>query len=149
MKITSLKAIEILDSRGKPTVRTFVTLADNSVHSASVPSGASTGSHEALELRDDDKTKHLGQGVLKAVQNVNTLIANEIVGLEVEDPKTIDKKMLTLDGTEHKSNLGANAILSVSLAVHRAAAHVKGMPLWKFINTYYFADRKPSFPQLW
>ncbi len=148
MKITSLKAIEILDSRGKPTVRTFVTLDDNSVHSASVPSGASTGSHEALELRDGDTTKHLGQGVLKAVQNVNTTIAKEIVGMDVSNPRTIDEKMLTLDGTEHKSNLGANAILSVSLAVHRAAAHEKKLPLWKFINTYYFTNRKPSFPQL-
>ncbi len=148
MKITSLKAIEILDSRGKPTVRTFVTLDDHSVHSASVPSGASTGSHEALELRDGDTTKHLGQGVLKAVQNVNTTIAKEIVGMDVSNPRTIDEKMLTLDGTEHKSNLGANAILSVSLAVHRAAAHEKKLPLWKYINTYYFADRKPSFPQL-
>lgn len=148
MKITSLKAIEILDSRGKPTVRSFVTLEDGSVHAASVPSGASTGSHEALELRDADEKRQLGQGVLRAVENVNTLIAHELKGMEVSDPRSIDKRMLELDGTEHKSKLGANAILSVSLAVHRAAAHAKKMPLWKFINTYYFSDRKPSFPRL-
>ncbi|HRN71122.1 MAG TPA: phosphopyruvate hydratase, partial [Candidatus Woesebacteria bacterium] len=148
MKIISLKAIEILDSRGKPTVRAFVTLEDNSVHSASVPSGASTGSYEALELRDNDKTKHLGQGVLKAVANVNGPIAEKIVGMDITEPKHIDEVMLQLDGTEHKEKLGANAILAVSLAVHRAAATSQNMPLWQFINTYYFTDRKPSFPQL-
>lgn len=148
MKITSLKAIEILDSRGKPTVRAFVTLDDGSVHAASVPSGASTGSHEAHELRDGDEKRHLGQGVLKAVDNINGPIAKKIVGMDSTNPRTIDEKMLSLDGTEHKEKLGANAILAVSLAVHRAAAHAAKQPLWQFINTYYFSDRKPSFPRL-
>lgn len=150
MKITSLNAIEILDSRGKPTVRTFVTLEDGSVHSASVPSGASTGSHEAHELRDGDKSRHLGQGVLTAVKNVNEIIAKKIVGQQVTEPSEIDTIMIALDGTEHKSKLGANAILSVSLAVNRAAAHTKNLPLWQFINEYYFGsiERKPSFPRL-
>jgi enolase len=149
MKITSLKAIEIFDSRGKPTVRTFVTLEDGSIHSASVPSGASTGSHEALELRDNDEKRELGQGVLKAVENVNDSIAKKIVGQDVRNPKEVDIQMITLDGTEHKSNLGANAILSVSLAVHRAAAHSQKLPLWKFINGYYFHSvRKPHYPRL-
>lgn len=148
MKITSLKAIEILDSRGKPTVRAFVTLEDNSIHSASVPSGASTGSHEAHELRDGDEKRHLGQGVLKAVENVNGKIAEKVMGQEVTDPREIDKIMLELDATELKTNLGANAILAVSLAIHRAAAHAKNMPLWQFINEYYFETRKPSFPRL-
>src|SRR3989344_3290624 len=148
MKITSVKAIEILDSRGKPTVRTFVTLDDESLHQASVPSGASTGKHEALELRDNDQKPHLGQGVLNAVANVNELIAQKIVGQDVLDPEKIDEIMIELDGTENKSKLGANAILSVSLAVTRAASHASEKPLWKFINEYYFNGRKPSFPRL-
>lgn len=147
MKITSLKAIEILDSRGKPTVRTFVTLEDNSVHSSSVPSGASTGQHEAVELRDGDESRHLGQGVLKAVENVNTHIAQAIVGQEC-DPKTIDKIMLDLDGTENKGKLGANAILSVSQAVTKAAAATAKLPLWKYINQYFFNSKTPAFPRL-
>ncbi len=148
MKITSLKAIEIFDSRGKPTVRAFVTLEDNSIHAASVPSGASTGSHEALELRDGNEKKNLGQGVLRAVENVNGPITKAIVSKVVIKPDEIDKIMIELDGTEHKSKLGANAILAVSLAVHRAAAHVTKKPLWQFINEYYFSSRKPSFPRL-
>lgn len=148
MKITSVKALEILDSRGKPTIRTFITLEDGSVHQASVPSGASTGSHEALELRDGDNKRHLGQGVLKAVENVNKSIAAVITGMDILEPRKIDEEMLKLDGTENKSKLGANAILSVSLAATRAAAYVSKKPLWKFINEYYFADRKPSFPRL-
>ena len=148
MKITSVKAIEILDSRGKPTVRTFITLDDGSLHQASVPSGASTGKHEALELRDNDQKHHLGQGVLNAVANVNGLIAQKIVGQDVLDPEKIDEIMIELDGTENKSKLGANAILSVSLAVNRAAAHVSKKPLWQFINENYFNGRKPSFPRL-
>lgn len=151
MKIKEIKALEILDSRGKPTIRAFVTLDDGSIHSASVPSGASTGTHEALELRDGDKSRFLGQGVLKAVENVNTHIAKSLVGVEVSDPRKLDEVMLKMDGTENKSKLGANAILSVSLAVHRAAAYAADMPLWKFINTYYFfGDHtiEPSFPRL-
>ncbi len=148
MKITSLNAIEIMDSRGKPTVRAFIKLEDGSVHQASVPSGASTGSHEALELRDEDKKRHLGQGVLKAVENVNKVIAPQIIGQNILEPKKLDEMMLKLDGTENKSKLGANAILSVSLAATRAAAYASKKPLWKFINEYYFSGRKPSFPRL-
>jgi enolase len=148
MNITSLKALEILDSRGKPTVRTFLTLEDGSVHTASVPSGSSTGSHEALELRDGDVKRHLGQGVLKAVENVNTLIAKELINKDISSPERLDTLMLELDGTKDKSKLGANAILSVSLAAHRAAAHAERMPLWEYINQTYFIDRKPSFPRL-
>lgn len=151
MKIKEIKALEILDSRGKPTIRAFVTLDDGSVHKASVPSGASTGTHEALELRDGDTSKFLGQGVQKAVQNVNSQIAKTLVGQEIADPRKLDEIMLKMDGSENKSKLGANAILSVSLALHRAAAYAADMPLWKFINTYYFIGDhtiEPSFPRL-
>ena len=153
MKITDIKSIEILDSRGNPTVRTFITLDDGTTHSSSVPSGASTGSHEAVELRDGDNNRYSGNGVLKAVENVNTKIKNAIVGMET-DPNAIDSKLLELDGTPDKSNLGANAILSVSMSVVRAAAHAQNFPLWKFMHSYYFSPtptsdlRPPSFPQL-
>lgn len=146
MKITELRSIEILDSRGNPTVRSFVTLEDGSIHSSSVPSGASTGSHEAAELRDEDKTRYMGKGVLKAVENVNSAIKNVVVGMNT-DPESVDRRMIDLDGTENKSRLGANAILSVSQAVVRAAAHTEKKPLWQFINEYYFKGT-PTFPQL-
>lgn len=152
MKITNLNAIEILDSRGKPTVRTFLTLEDGSTHTASVPSGASTGAHEAHELRDGDMKRHMGQGVMKAVENVNTSIANIIKNRDVTDLNAIDNAMIQLDGTENKEELGANAILSVSMAAVRAAAHVEKKPLWKFINEYYFSSPKlqatAAFPRL-
>jgi len=147
MKITNLASLEILDSRGNPTVRTIVTLEDGTTHSSSVPSGASTGSHEAVELRDEDNARYLGKGVLKAVENVNTTIKDAIVGMEA-DPNSIDEAMLTLDGTPNKAKLGANAILSVSQAVVKAAAHAKGQPLWKFMNEYFFAGKPVGFPQL-
>ncbi len=148
MKITEVHSLEILDSRGNPTVRTFITLADGSTHPSSVPSGASTGSHEAVELRDNDNTRYMGKGVLKAVENVNTKLKTAIVGMEA-DPNSIDDKLLELDGTPNKENLGANAILSVSLAVCRAAAHTENVPLWKFLNQYYFSNHQsPAFPQL-
>lgn len=147
MKITDIKSLEILDSRGNPTVRTFVTLEDNSVHTSSVPSGASTGSHEAVELRDEDSSRYMGKGVKKAVENVNTLIKTALIGMEA-DPNSIDTKLLELDGTPNKAKLGANAILSVSQAVVRAAAHAKGQPLWKFMNEYYFEEKPIAFPQL-
>lgn len=147
MKIKDISAIQILDSRGNPTVRTFITLEDGSIHSSSVPSGASTGSHEAVELRDEDKSKYMGKGVLKAVENVNTKIKSAIIGMEA-DPNSIDNKLLELDGTPNKANLGANAILSVSLAICRAASHAEGKPLWKFLNSYYFAGKPVGFPQL-
>jgi enolase len=147
MKITNLAALEILDSRGNPTVRAIVTLEDGTTHSSSVPSGASTGSHEAVELRDEDNSRYMGKGVLKAVENVNTTIKNVVVGKEA-DPNSIDQIMLDLDGTTNKAKLGANAILSVSQAVVKAAAHAKGQPLWKFMNEYFFAGKPVGFPQL-
>lgn len=147
MKITDIHSLEILDSRGNPTVRTFLTVDDGSVHSASVPSGASTGSHEAVELRDEDTKRYMGKGVLQAVKNVNTTIKEAVVGREA-DPNTIDEVMLTLDGTPNKAKLGANALLSVSQAVVKAAAHTKKQPLWKFMNEYYFTGTTPAFPQL-
>ncbi|MDF2844969.1 MAG: eno [Herbinix sp.] len=113
---------EILDSRGNPTVEAEVFLADGSMGRAAVPSGASTGAFEAVELRDGDKSRYLGTGVRKAVDNVNKLIAKEIVGMEATQQTEIDAKMLALDGTDNKGKLGANAILSVSLAVAKAAA---------------------------
>jgi enolase len=147
MKITNLAALEILDSRGNPTVRTIVTLEDGTTHSSSVPSGASTGSHEAVELRDEDNSRYMGKGVLKAVENVNTTIKNVVVGKEA-DPNSIDQIMIDLDGTTNKAKLGANAILSVSQAVVKAAAHAKNQPLWKFMNEYFFAGKPVGFPQL-
>lgn len=146
MKISNLQAIEILDSRGNPTIRTFLTLDDNSIHTASVPSGASTGSKEAYELRDGDLTRYKGKGVLKAVSNVNTVIKDALVGIDA-DPKTIDQMLISLDGTENKSKLGANAILSVSMATARAAAGSENVPLWKFLHDYFF-EEKPQFPHL-
>jgi enolase len=147
MKIKTVRALEVLDSRGKPTVRAFVTLEDRSTFSASVPSGASTGSHEAVELRDNDKKRYLGSGVSQAVEHINTTISVALVGQEA-DPIHIDELLIKLDGTENKSHLGANAILAVSEAVVRAAAHAMQMPLWKFINSYYFTGRTCSFPRL-
>ena len=147
MKITDVKSLEILDSRGNPTVRTFVTLDDGSQHVSSVPSGASTGSHEAVELRDEDNSRYMGKGVQKAVENVNTVIKEVVVGMEA-DPNSIDMKMLELDGTPNKAKLGANAILSVSQAVVKAAAHTQNKPLWEFMNSYFFSSKSVGFPQL-
>ncbi|MGI8419091.1 MAG: phosphopyruvate hydratase [Candidatus Levyibacteriota bacterium] len=134
MKIKSIYARQILDSRGNPTVECDVMLEDGTLGRAAVPSGASTGSHEAIELRDGDKTKYLGKGVLKAVENVNTTIAKEIVGKNAGEQKDIDELMCNLDGTENKSKLGANAILSVSLAVAKAEAHSQKLPLYAYLN---------------
>ena len=135
-KIRSVEAWEILDSRGNPTVRASVTLDDGSIGVASVPSGASTGSHEALELRDGEK-RYGGKGVLKAVSNVNFVIAKAVKGMDANDLRKLDATMIALDGTENKSKLGANAILSVSLAVARAAAVSAKMPLYAFIRKAY------------
>jgi len=128
--ILQIKAREILDSRGNPTVSAKVVLAGGAVGKSSVPSGASTGTHEALELRDDDPARYLGKGVLKAVANVNDLIAPKLKGLDVRSQKEIDGLMLRLDGTPAKKNLGANAILAVSMAVADAAAKAAGLPLY-------------------
>ncbi len=132
--ITSIQAMEILDSRGNPTVRVFVELNDGSRSAASVPSGASTGENEAIELRDGDKNRYLGKGVLQAVDNVNTVISPELVGMSAGDQNRVDFKMLELDGTENKSKLGANAILGVSMAVARAAAQSAGLPLYRYLG---------------
>ena len=133
-EIQDIKAIEILDSRGNPTVEVDVILKNGIIGRASVPSGASTGSKEALELRDEDPNRYQGKGVLKAVNNVNTLIRANLIGRDVLDFKAIDELMIKLDGTDNKSSLGANATLGVSLACVRAAALAKKMPLYKFIG---------------
>ncbi|MCT4552611.1 MAG: phosphopyruvate hydratase [Alphaproteobacteria bacterium] len=133
-KITKIIAREILDSRGNPTVEADVILESGAKASACVPSGASTGIHEAVELRDGDKARYLGKGVLKAVENVNTKIADAIVGMDVTDQEAIDRKMIEIDGTENKGNLGANAILAVSLACARVAAQEKGISLYKYLG---------------
>ncbi|MBU6338782.1 MAG: phosphopyruvate hydratase [Rickettsiales bacterium] len=133
-KINLVKAREILDSRGFPTLEAEIHLSDGSIALAAVPSGASTGSLEACELRDNDKTKFLGKGVLKAVENVNTKIAKKLIGLEPFNQKSIDQMMIEMDGTENKSNLGANAILAVSLAVAKAAAMSKKIPLFEYLG---------------
>jgi len=132
--IQSIQAREILDSRGNPTVEVDVTLACGVVGRAAVPSGASTGEHEAIELRDGDKSRYLGKGVQKAVKNVDTLIAPKLIGLDATDQLTIDATMLKIDGTETKSKLGANAILAVSLATAKAAAAALKQPLFKYIG---------------
>lgn len=133
-EIQDIKAREILDSRGNPTVEVDVTLKNGVVGRASVPSGASTGSKEALELRDEDPNRYQGKGVQKAVNNVNTLIRANLIGRDVLDYKAIDELMIKLDGTDNKSSLGANATLGVSLACVRAAALSKKMPLYQFIG---------------
>ena len=132
--IISVHAREILDSRGNPTLEVEVVTASGASGRAAVPSGASTGEHEALELRDGDKARFGGKGVLKAVANVNDIIAKEIVGMEVTDQVGIDRTMIALDGTPTKSKLGANAILGVSLAVAKAAADYLGMPLYRYMG---------------
>ncbi|MYM65069.1 phosphopyruvate hydratase [Pseudomaricurvus sp. HS19] len=132
-KIVDVKAYEVLDSRGNPTVNADVILESGVVGSACAPSGASTGSREALELRDGDKSRYLGKGVLKAVANVNTTIKSLLVGMDVADQRALDQAMIDADGTENKANLGANAILAVSLAAAKAAAADKGIPLYAHI----------------
>ena len=134
LEIIDVYAREVLDSRGNPTVEVEVTLDDGTVGRAIVPSGASTGESEALELRDGDKSRYLGKGVLKAVKNVNDIIAPEIIGLYADDQVGIERVLLQLDGTPFKKNLGANAMLGVSLACARAAAESYGMPLYKYIG---------------
>ncbi|SEI56504.1 enolase [Allopseudospirillum japonicum] len=131
--ISSIKALEVLDSRGNPTVMATVTLEDGSTGSACAPSGASTGSREALELRDGDKSRYLGKGVLKAVENIQGAIAQHLQGMNAYDQAAIDRAMLALDGTENKSHLGANAMLAVSLATAKAAAQSKGIELYAHI----------------
>jgi len=132
--IESISALEVLDSRGNPTVEVEVVLMDGSWGRAAVPSGASTGTHEALEMRDGDKKRYGGKGTLKAVENVNGPIADELFGFDAAEQREIDLAMLALDGTPNKSNLGANAILGVSLAVAKAAANSLGLPLYRYLG---------------
>jgi enolase len=133
MKITNIQAQELLDSRGNPTVESTITLQNGISTSAMIPSGSSTGKYEAVELRDGDESRYLGKGVLKAVENVNTKIAQVVVGMDVENQEEIDQAMIALDGTENKSQLGANAILSVSIATVKAASLSQNIPLYEYI----------------
>ena len=132
--IIDIHGREILDSRGNPTVEVDVLLEDGSFGRAAVPSGASTGAHEAVELRDGDKSRYLGKGVIKAVAAVNGDIADTLIGLDAEDQRELDQAMIDLDGTPNKSRLGANAILGVSLAVAKAAADARGLPLYRYVG---------------
>jgi enolase len=133
-EIVSIHAREILDSRGNPTVEADVVLGDGVRGRAAVPSGASTGEHEAVELRDGDKKHYMGKGVLKAVDNIESIIAPELVGMDASNQKLIDATMIALDGTENKSKLGANAILAVSMAAARASADAFGLPLYRYLG---------------
>ena len=132
--IKAVDALEILDSRGNPTVKVFVDLEDGTRAGASVPSGASTGENEAIELRDNDSSRYLGKGVLTAVDNVTKIIAPEIIGFDALNQTAIDRMMIDLDGTDNKANLGANAILGVSMAVARAAAKSLNIPLYRYLG---------------
>lgn len=141
-KIKKVEAMEILDSRGLPTVKTRVYLDCGVYGEASVPSGASTGTHEALELRDGDKKRYGGKGVLQAVDNVNAAVSKLLIGQRVTEQEKIDKMMIKLDGTENKNKLGANAILSVSLAVARAGAAVEGKELYQYLRNKFWQNEK-------
>src|SRR6188508_1377242 len=132
--IAAVRGREILDSRGNPTVEVDVVLADGTTGRAAVPSGASTGAHEAVELRDGDKSVYLGKGVLKAVDAVNNEILDAIGGMDAEEQVAIDETMIDLDGTPNKARLGANAILGVSLAVAKAAADASTLPLYRYVG---------------
>lgn len=132
-EIVDIKAFEVLDSRGNPTVEADVVLASGAVGTACAPSGASTGSREALELRDGDKSRYLGKGVTQAVANVNTSIRDLLIGMDAEDQRALDQAMIDADGTENKAKFGANAILAVSLAAAKAVANEKGIPLYQRI----------------
>ncbi len=132
--IIDIHARQILDSRGNPTVEVDVLLEDGSFGRAAVPSGASTGAHEAVEKRDGDKSRWMGKGVEAAVEAVNDEITDAILGMDAEDQADLDRTMIELDGTENKGRLGANAILGVSLAAAKAAAEARGLPLYKYVG---------------
>ena len=132
--IKSIHAREILDSRGNPTVEVDVVLSDGTLGRAAVPSGASTGEHEAVELRDGDMKRYLGKGLLKAVRNVNETIAKKLAGFDAAKQEALDRLLIQLDGTENKSRLGANALLGVSLAAAHAAARAKNLPLYQYLG---------------
>src|SRR5579862_9053253 len=145
-EIIKVHAREILDSRGNPTLEAEVTLSDASFGRAAVPSGASTGTREAVELRDGDKKRYLGRGVLKAVENVNAVLQPALLGHDVRDQAGIDKKMIELDGSENKSRLGANALLAISLAAAHAAAADARLPLYKYLGQSIGDGREPVMP---
>ena len=142
LEIVDIQGREILDSRGNPTVEAEITLADGTVARGCAPSGASTGEFEALELRDGDKGRYLGKGVTKAVENINTVIADAVIGMDASDIYAIDKAMIDADGTKDKSKLGANAILAVSIAACRAAATSLDMPLYLSLIHIFFGKEK-------
>lgn len=142
VKIIGVRGKEILDSRGNPTVEVEVTLEDGTVARAGVPSGASTGAFEAVELRDNDPHRYGGLGVLTAVEHINGELAQTVIGMDAGDQKSLDKKMIALDGTENKARLGANALLGISLAVCRAAAKSKKVPLYEYISGLYGKKKK-------
>ena len=144
--IVDIQAFEILDSRGNPTVQADVILQNGIVGTANAPSGASTGSREALELRDGDSSRYLGKGVLTAVNNINTTIKQLLVGQDVADQRLLDKLMIDADGTENKAQLGANAILAVSLAAAKAAAAEQGIPLYAHIANINGTPGQYSMP---
>ena len=146
MKIHSINAREVLDSRGNPTIEADVVTGSGVVGRAIVPSGASTGAHEAHELRDGDKKRYSGKGVLKAVANVQGEIASAVVGMRVDDQAALDAKLIELDGTANKTRLGANAILAVSLAAAKAAAQAKKVPLFEYVSTLSKSPRAPLLP---
>src|SRR6266436_3639981 len=131
-KIARVHGRQIIDSRGNPTVEADVILEGGALGRAAVPSGASTGEHEAIELRDGDKSRYLGKGVLKAVANVNGPLASAVAGLDASDQRGLDRRLTAADGTPNKGNLGANAILAISMAAARAAAAAEGQPLYKY-----------------
>ena len=146
--ITTIEGLQIIDSRGNPTVRAYITLSDGSVHSSSVPSGASVGVYEAKELRDHNSKRYFGLGVSQAINNIKNPIRKALTGRNISSPRIIDEILLQLDVTSDKSILGANAILAVSQAVHKASAHSMHIPLWKCLQEVYFPHVKPSFPRL-
>ena len=132
--IADIRGREILDSRGNPTVEAEVFLTSGAVGRAAVPSGASTGEHEAVELRDGDKSRYLGKGVTKAVEHINGELADALIEEDAEDQRALDQKMIELDGTDNKSRLGANAILAISMAAARAVANLYEMPLYRYLG---------------
>jgi len=146
VKIVAVHGRQILDSRGNPTVEADVRLADGALGRAAVPSGASTGEHEAIELRDGDKHHYLGKGVLKAVAHINTAIADAVTGMDATDQRALDHRMMEIDGTPSKSKLGANAILAVSMAAARAAAVAAGQPLYRYLAAYSSGGPPPTLP---
>ncbi len=145
-RIADIRGREILDSRGNPTIEADVILDSGVMGRAAVPSGASTGTREAVELRDGDKKRYLGKGVLKAVEHVNTVLKSAVVGADARDQAGIDQKMIELDGTDNKGRLGANAILAVSLATAHAAARDAGLPLYRYLGQSLTAGREPVMP---